>query len=68
MKNKGISREQLEKDTKSSIEFYKTCVKCERCGHSLPIGRQNKILCKYCGNYIFKNKKEEFIYRMGNII
>lgn len=36
-----------------------------KCGHRVIItNQQSKVLCDWCGNYVFKNKKEEFKYRM----
>ena len=37
---------------------------CKVCGHSKLLGLQNKAICNYCGNYIFKNEEEEFKYRL----
>lgn len=37
------------------------------CGHSITFpdySKTNKILCTYCGHYIYKNKKEEFKDRL----
>lgn len=36
--------------------------KC-KCGHTQLV-LKDKVLCSYCGHYIFKDKKTEFIYRM----
>lgn len=35
------------------------------CGHSviMPI-RKDKVICRWCGKYVFKNKRVEFIYRV----
>lgn len=34
------------------------------CGHRvlLPI-RKDKMICRWCGRYVFKDKRVEFIYR-----
>ena len=39
-------------------------MKCN-CGHRviMPI-RKDKVICRWCGNYVFKNKRVEFIYRV----
>lgn len=38
---------------------------CENCGRKELIrAKDTKTVCSYCGNYIFKTKKDEFIYRM----
>ena len=46
------------------IRRYNDYVKCENCGYTLPMQDKEKGLCKYCGKYIFKNKKDEFNYRL----
>ena len=38
---------------------------CKRCGHSIAMPyRVNKCLCEWCGKYVFRTKKDEFIYRL----
>lgn len=38
--------------------------KC-KCGHTVVIlPKETKTFCTYCGHYVFKNKKEEFKYRI----
>lgn len=38
---------------------------CEKCDHSVSLSNRTKyIICSYCSNIIFKNKNEEFKYRM----
>ncbi len=39
--------------------------KCKHCGHTQPIYiMQDKVVCKWCHNYIFKNDLDEFKYRL----
>lgn len=39
-------------------------VKC-RCGHSVLISPvNNKKLCTHCGNYVYRDKKEEFMEKL----
>lgn len=36
-----------------------------KCGHSVVIlPREKKVLCSYCGHWVFKNEKDEFVYRL----
>ena len=36
-----------------------------RCGHTLEFWHgETKILCNWCGTFVFKNKKEEFKSKM----
>lgn len=48
---------------KDRAEHRKYCT----CGHSVVFpdySKVNKILCTYCGYYIYKNKQEEFKDRL----
>lgn len=49
-------------------ELEKCKVKCKHCGHKIIIFKNNKALCDYCGYYVFKTPKDEFIYRMNERI
>lgn len=36
-----------------------------KCGHSVVmLPNQRKKLCSWCGHWIFKTKKDEFLYRV----
>lgn len=67
MGKNGISRVKLENDIKKGIYYAKNSTKCSYCGHSMLIGRKDKIICSWCKHWIFKDKKQEFLYRMGEI-
>lgn len=46
-------------DNLQSITY--TC----KCGHRVAIYHPDKkVICSYCGNYVFKSKKDEFEYRV----
>ena len=46
-------------------EYEKVKYKCNRCGRKIVIPEWvDKNVCDWCGHYVFKNKKDEFIYRM----
>lgn len=39
-------------------------VKC-KCGHTVLVPRRiDKKICTWCGNYVFRNKEDEFKYRL----
>lgn len=59
----GIYKE----DTKKLNFYTKNSTKC-KCGHTNFLGSRDKIICSWCGKYIFKNKKTEFFYRIGEKI
>jgi hypothetical protein len=44
-------------------------VLCKNCGHSLLIPKvKGKKLCSHCGRYVFLDSKEEFLYRMKEVM
>lgn len=39
--------------------------KC-KCGHSVAFpNKTDKVICSWCGNYVFKDKKDEFKYKLS---
>lgn len=45
-------------------DIQKTSYKC-KCGHTIVItGNNTKKLCNYCNEFVFKDKKSEFEYRL----
>ena len=57
----------FDEETKMFEEFKKNTYKC-KCGHGVLItSTEDKKLCNWCGNYVFKDKKAEFKYRMENL-
>lgn len=50
--------------TKYLSEITKSRVIC-KCGHSVLIPtNDNKAVCHWCGNFVFRNKEAEFKHRM----
>ncbi|MEE0137739.1 hypothetical protein [Fusobacterium ulcerans] len=42
--------------------------KCS-CGHTIAIAKScEKIVCSYCGRYVFREKKDEFKYRLKEVM
>lgn len=40
-----------------------------KCGHSVYIPCYvDKLICSHCGRYVFREKKEEFKYRLKEVI
>lgn len=53
-----------EEFNRMSDEYDKVKYKC-KCGHRVIIPKWiDKNLCRWCGNYVFKDKKSEFEYRL----
>lgn len=41
--------------------------KCIHCGRSQMLGTKDRCICKYCGNYIYKDEKTMFKYKMKEL-
>lgn len=41
-------------------------VKC-KCGHSILFGRKDRVICNYCGHYVYRNDKVKFKYKLREI-
>ena len=42
--------------------------KCPNCGHTLLFNKPDKVICRWCKHYVFKNKKVEFEWRLRESI
>lgn len=60
MNKAGYQQKILEEQRKMKI----ICPYCKHRVHFYAFENQDKRLCKYCGNYVFKNEKEKFMYRL----
>lgn len=58
---------------KDTIKFEKEIankrVKCE-CGHTITFTntRSDRVLCNWCGKFVYKNKQLEFKYKMKSLL
>jgi len=56
-----LTNEEFKKLTNAEDKVKYTC----KCGRRVIISSQkDKEICSWCGNYVFKNKKDEFKYRV----
>ena len=52
---------------KACSDKTKNRIYCKTCGHSLNISKERgKRICTHCGNYVFREAKEEFKYKLLN--
>lgn len=59
--NRGL----YEKPTEYTMKERDNFVYCPKCHHTVEFwSNSNRELCKWCGNYVFKTKKDEFKYRL----
>ena len=59
-------RTKQDKEFQNQAEYYsKIKYECKNCGHKVVIPTfQKKNICDWCGNYVFKNKKDEDLFRI----
>ena len=63
--SKYLSYKEIEK-LRTSITENK--IYCKHCGHGVSMSKKTtKVICSWCGNYIFKNDREEFKYRINEL-
>jgi hypothetical protein len=55
-----------DRDTKMFKSFRNGTVKC-RCGHSIVMNNVDKVLCSYCGHYVY-NERKEFKSKMRELL
>lgn len=56
---------------KSEMRIYYETIICKKCGYYNKFyyhSQNKKIICKGCGRYIYKNRKEEFKEKMKGIL
>lgn len=55
-------QERLDSFIKNNLN-----VKCS-CGHSIDLFNKTKAICSHCGKWVFKDKNEEFKYKLNQKI
>ena len=56
-----LNNEDIIKKSEEITNHRKKC----KCGHSMPMAATTeKAICTWCGNYVFRDKKTEFEYRL----
>lgn len=61
----------LKEEIKLQNELNKYKRKCKNCGHVmifLKTSKRNKIVCTYCGKYVYKNDLIEFKEKLNDKI
>lgn len=64
---------QIVSDKSEDIKKERFDIVCKRCGYTNRLiysekKMQEKRICKHCGYYVFRNKKDEFEFRLGNLL
>ena len=57
-------KKYIDKEALIQDKLKDNNIKC-KCGHiNTMSNREDKMICKWCGNYVFRNKQKEFEYRL----
>lgn len=65
MINKYMTYKDIDKYSDNLSRYRYKC----KCGHKVVIPEwEEKQLCHWCKNYVFKNKKDETLYRIKEMI
>ncbi len=60
-----MERRSLRDIIKLQEAYSRNAKKCE-CGHTMAISANTQyVICTWCGRKIFRNKQEEFKYKLG---
>ena len=54
----------LKKDVKLQDAIKKHNRYCKHCGHTMTLLNTDRVLCTWCGNWIYYDEKTEFKYKM----
>lgn len=55
-------------DLKISDDLAKCKRQCEYCGHKMIVAKADRVICSWCGHYIYKNDGIEFKYKVKEMI
>ena len=62
------SRDYLDHSLKDDLKrhhYYSSMQKhCKNCGHSVFVVNVDRIICSWCGKYVYKDDKTEFSYKI----
>lgn len=59
--NRWLSLKEIERKYEDKQQYKVYC----KCGHTNYIAnKEGRCICSYCHNFVFKDKKTEFEYRM----
>jgi len=64
MKNKRYLDNSLYAIAKRHEALNKLSVHCKNCGHTMNVLNADRIICNWCGFYVYKDDKTEFKYKI----
>ena len=62
-----VKKTNFREDTKMFDSYSQGKVKC-KCGHTNFMVDTDRMICSWCGNYVYKNKQVEFKYTMQSML
>lgn len=64
MKNKNLI--PWDKFTVKLDSITRGSIKCKTCGHTVLLNNIDKVVCTWCGHYVYKSNRQEFKDRLLN--
>lgn len=64
MINNDYLDRSYESVKKRSSTYTDLSTHCKFCGHTIVIVNVDRIVCNWCGHWVYKDNKTEFIYKM----
>lgn len=66
--DEGFAQRFNKKEMDKMFNTYReNSFKC-KCGHTIVVSKQiKKVVCNHCGKYVFRDPKDEFIYRLKEV-
>lgn len=62
---KGLNNKEM---IKFQDEMTHLTIKCKKCNHSVQfLGKRDRIICSWCRNYIYKDDKTEYKYKVQEL-
>lgn len=64
MNNYSYEKFRNKKEEKKYADsITKSTVKC-KCGHSIVMPNADRTICTWCGSWVYRNAKIEFVYNL----
>lgn len=60
---KNIYNKKFDEDTKLLNAYSEIRVAC-KCSHTMSIRARDRVICSYCGNWVYRTPELEFKYKM----
>lgn len=64
MRTINLNEKEMDKYLDSLSEAK---IVCKKCGHKVTFGRKDRVICSWCGHWIYKDDKTEYKYKIQEL-